>query len=247
MPIPKTTYYIKIRFIEPILGSLPAKENLLESYIKTKLIKEIEKLEKALERTTSEEKRLALQEKLNSLLQEQEATTYLPDVANMLTVFPRDPQGNLCILNYHVLGYFKEMAGSFLKEGFRQKFSRYTDVKASLNGRYRECLLMRNGQPITQADAVLERSLRAWVRNQYIVSIVASEYLAPPIETEFFLIVLGDTKLHNITEDIIKYLLEIGEEKGIGQWRNAGYGKFKVVEFKKVELSSKMKQRHSGA
>jgi hypothetical protein len=36
-----------------------------------------------------------------------------------------------------------------------------------------------------------------------------------------------------VTEDVLRGILSYGELSGLLQWRNAGYGKFKVVSFVK--------------
>jgi len=234
--VEKTIYYAKIKFIEPVLGSQPASQSILENYIKSKLEKEIKQIEKALKKAKKEEEILALQEKLEILQKERQEETLLPEVSNRVTVFPRDKEGYICFLNYHFLGYFKEMSLHFLKSGFKNKFSRYVDIRATLDGRYRECYLLRNGKKIKEADYLLERPLRAYTNAGYIISIIASEALEPPLETEFYIVVLGNVSLHGITAKILKELLELGKEKGgISQWRNVGYGKFEVLEFEQVK------------
>jgi len=218
-----------------VLGTQPASASILESYIRSKLDKEIRKIEKALDKAKSAEEREILQEKLEILKKERQEETIVPDVTERVTVFARDKEGYLCILNYQILGYYKEMAQNFLKAGFKNKFSKYVDVRATLDSRYRECYLMRNGERLNNADYLLERPLRAYTPSGYIVSIVASEAVEPPVELEFYTVVLGEKSLHGITDKVLKELLELGREKGgISQWRTAGYGKFEVVEFRKV-------------
>lgn len=233
--IEKTVYHIKIKFIEPVLGSQPGKASLVERYIRSKLHNEIEKLEKKIQKTKDYDERKILEEKLALLQRDADEEPLHIDAEDRLTVFPRSPEGFLSLLNYQILGFFKETANSYIESGMKNKFSRYADVRASLNGNYRFCLFKREGKPITEPDFILERPLRAFAGGQYIVSIIASETLQPPIEVEFYLVVLGNVQKHNITEKLIKTCLEVGREKGgISQWRNAGFGKFETVFLKKL-------------
>jgi len=233
--VEKAVYYVRINFIEPVLGSQPADVSLWERYVRAKLDKEIERIEKALKNAKTQEEAEALQEKLDRLMKERGEECILPEVERKMTVFYRDAEGYLCLMNYQVLGYLKEMANNFLKSGFKNKFSKYVDVRANLDGRYRECYLIRNGERIKEPDGVLERPLRAMTASGYIVSISVSEIVNPPVETEFYIVVLGNKSLHGIDENVLRMLLELGKEKGgISQWRGAGYGRFEVIEFKKV-------------
>jgi hypothetical protein len=239
MAVKVQTYFIKISFIEPVLGLSPASGEVYEKYIKSKIQKEIEKIERALNRKRlTEEEKEALEEKLKRLKKEQNEEPSLPELEQRLTVFPRDREGNLCLLNYQILGFFKETAHTFFKNGLKNKFSRYGDVWGDLNeGRYREVYFLRNGEKINQVDGLLERPLRAITPSgQYIVSLSISEILNPPLEMKFYLRIYGDKRFHGIDEKLIREILEYGEAKGgLGQWRTAGYGKFSVLEFRKEE------------
>lgn len=233
--IEKKVYHIKIKFIEPVLGSQPGKASLVERYIRSKLHNEIEKLERKIQKTKDYDERKILEEKLALLQRDADEESPQVEAEDRLTVFPRSPEGFICLLNYQILGFFKEVANNYLEAGMKNKFSRYADVRASLNGNYRFCLFIREGRTLTEPDMILERPLRAFAGGQYIVSITASEVLQPPIEVEFYLVILGPAQKHNITEKLIKTCLEIGREKGgISQWRNAGFGKFETIHFTKI-------------
>lgn len=208
----------------------------MQNYIKSKLVKEIEKLEKALSKAKDPEEITAIEEKLAALNRDLGSQTVLPDATDRITVFARSPEGYLCLLNYQILGYYKETAQNFLESGMKNKFSRYVDVRATMGTRYREVYLLRDDKPLTEPDGILERPLRAFVSGQYIVSIAGSEMVKPPVTIEFYTVVLGPKQKHGITLDTIRTLLEIGREKGgISQWRNAGFGKFELIELKQLQ------------
>jgi hypothetical protein len=60
--------------------------------------------------------------------------------------------------------------------------------------------------------------------------------LEPPVRIEFDLEVWGSGELHPFTEEKVLELLVIaGQQEGLLQWRNAGFGRFEVVEFAKAE------------
>ncbi len=136
------------------------------------------------------------------------------------------------MLNYQILGFLKEKASDFLGRGWKNKINKYIDVRASLDGNFRTILLKRNNEPVKQPDGIYERPLRALVMGkQYVVSIATSEILNPPLWCEFYVIILGN----EIEKEVIYELFKIGKEKaGISQWRNAGYGRFELTEFKEL-------------
>jgi len=239
MAVKVQTYHIRVKFLTETLGLSPASAELYEKYIKNKIYKEIEKIEKALNRKKlTEEEREALEIRLERLKKEADEEANIPELEERLTVFPRDKEGYLCFWNYQILGFFKEVAHNFFKNGLKNKFSRYCDVWGNLKEKkYREVYLTRNGEKLTQSDSLFERPLRAITPSgQYIVSLAVSEMLEPPVEMEFYLKVYGDKRLHGIDEALIKDILELGREiNGISQWRTAGFGKFETVLFKKVE------------
>ena len=243
MPLIKTTYKVLIEFTSPLLGT----ETKGGEYFKRKRIMELEKEIKRLQRflnakSRSEKEKKAVMEKLEELQEELERlrgtpeNTELEELEERMDYFPRY-QGKPVLLNYQVLGCLKETARDFFKDirGAREMITRYFRVEPRhIN------LFDAEGNIIDEADDIVERSLRTWNPSlqAYITSLKASEAINPPAFAMFDLIVVNSMpkSLHPFDEKNIKKLLKLaGEFKGLLGWRNAGYGRFKVVEFDEMK------------
>lgn len=213
-----------------LLGSLPASEELLEKYIKSKALKELQKLEKQLARVKEPEEAYALEQKIEELQEAVgEDTPILPTAEDRLTVFARDEEGNICLLGYQITGMLKETAQNFSDaKGLKNAISRYVSVKGFITLYEDESMT----KPLKNPDRILERPLRAFTPQGFIVSIARSELVEEPAYFRFTLQVARTPKTPFTTEDI-KALLEAGgEHTGLLQWRSAGYGRFSVLDFK---------------
>ncbi len=213
-----------------LLGSLPASEELLEKYIKSKALKELQKLEKQLARAKEPEEAYALEEKIEELQEAIGEDAPLPDAEDRLTVFARDEGGSICLLGYQITGMLKEVAQNFSDvKGLKNAISRYVSVKERFIPLYEDEEMTR---PLRHPDKILERPLRAFTPQGFIVSIARSELIEEPVYFKFTLQVVKTPKTPFTIEDM-KTLLEVGGEYvGLLQWRSAGYGRFKVLDFK---------------
>jgi len=154
-------------------------------------------------------------------LQSEEGDT-LPDktMDSGVTVFPCDDKG-IFLYNYHVKGFLKE-AANVLKDQLgvknaRSKVDNYVFVVP------RRLYLLRDGSLIKEPDGLLERPLRAQTMLGPRVALVASEYLKAPTALQFGLQIIQNKE---ITFEVVEALLQYGAMKGIGQWRNGGFGQF---------------------
>jgi hypothetical protein len=134
------------------------------------------------------------------------------------TGFHKDAEGYF-LYDYIVLGFCKE-AANILKDvlgvkALRKKVENYVMVKPR---RIR----------LPEPKGALERPLRAQTMQGERVTLARSDYIAEGTELSFVLDVLGHKE---ITEDVLRKLLEYGTRKGLGQWRNGGFGRFEVVRF----------------
>lgn len=140
------------------------------------------------------------------------------------TVFPRDDQG-LFLWDYQVKGYIKEAANT-LKDhpavkiaNFRSKVDNFLFVRPR-----RVPLLNSDGARWTDAPSILERPLRAMTMQGPRVSLAKSDLLPAGTYLEFDVVVLNAGL---ISKSVLDALFSYGEFKGLGQWRNGGYGSFK--------------------
>ena len=139
------------------------------------------------------------------------------------TRFHKDEQG-LFIFNYMIVGFLKE-AGNTLKEqlsikALKSKIEQFCFVsprRISLNK--------------SEPDGVFERPKRVNGLMGPQSTLGRSEYINPGNEIEFSINLLNNK---DVKPDDIKEILEYGQLKGLGQWRNGGYGAFEVVAFGEV-------------
>jgi hypothetical protein len=140
------------------------------------------------------------------------------------TRFHKDEKG-LFIYNYMIIGFLKE-AGNSLKEQLGVKALK-SKIEQFIFCKPRKIYLGK-----TAPDGVFERPKRVNGPNGPQSTLGKSEYIEAGTTIEFTLDILDHKE---VKSDIIKQILEYGEYKGLGQWRNGGYGSFKVVEFKEAE------------
>lgn len=194
---------IQLDFIEPILGSLPADPAIYTKYVASKAPapwQQDEEVETA-DRVADNK----------------------PEMERGLTVFAQDEKG-LFFYDYHIKGFLKE-AGNTLKETVKVKNLRSKiDNYLFINPR-RIYLYRPDGSIVTEEDDILERPLRAQTMQGPRVSLVASERVNLPVSIQFTIEILENEK--NISWDIISRLFDYGQYKGLGQWRNGSWGRFK--------------------
>jgi len=211
---------IKVTLTEPMLGTKAANEDVFTDFIASK--------------APDDDKR---REELETAEHKEEAGT---------TVFHRHPDtGELILWDYQVKGFLKEAAdiirqtkmvgkdpkgeeeaavdtpespkgGSAKKKAgpwgnAKRKFDNHVFVfprKISLG--------------VKQPSGVIERPLRVDTMKGPRVSVARSEYVNAGISFVCDITLFGDV----VTEKMIKECLSYGLLKGLGQWRNAGNGRF---------------------
>lgn len=143
-----------------------------------------------------------------------------------LTVFLRD-DGVLCLADYVIKGFLKEALGvikSQVKIG-----SPTTKVDNLILVEPEYIHFTRGGKPVTDADEIFERTLRAMTMQGPRVSVSASEIIRPDWEIEFTLTLIANEKTAKsvaLTWNFIEEALNYGAIKGLGQWRNGQNGRF---------------------
>lgn len=199
------TKKILITGITELLGSLPASSALHTEYIASK----------AKEPQEDEADFVQLEEK-------------------GLTVFARKLGGNeLILLDYQIKGFIKEAVNNLKADNGvgagRKKIDNYVFITP------RHIPIMREGALIIDEDERFERPLRAQTMQGERVSLASSELIYDPWEIVIEITLLNDkgTKASKpVTWDVITEALNYGFFKGLGQWRNGGYGRFRWEEIK---------------
>lgn len=135
------------------------------------------------------------------------------------TGFHRDDSGAPILYDYVIKGFFKDAAG-MLRRVDGTKSSKLTSYKKVIDGlvfvRPRTIPLVT-----TEEIGILERPLRAQTAQGERVALSRSEMIATGATIKFTLELLSD-KL----EPAIREWLDYGANRGLGQWRNGGYGTF---------------------
>lgn len=144
-----------------------------------------------------------------------------------LTVFNRNQQDQLCLMGYQIKGFFKA-AMLALKPQLKIAAPK-SKIDNLLFVEPRYIPITRDGAPIIDEDDVLERPLRAQTAQGERVSLAASEMVNDPwsVTIEITLFPSDGTKLSNaLTWEAVETALDYGAFHGLGQWRNADYGRF---------------------
>jgi hypothetical protein len=142
----------------------------------------------------------------------------LPEVVEKgTTVFHRDEEGEPLFFDYQVKGFLKE-AGRI--------FNGLHGVKA-LRSKVENLVFVTPRKiklhlPEGSAMTFLERPLRAETAQGPRIALARSEQLPEGTWFEMTLEVFDGP----VTDDILRDLLTYGEKKGLGQWRNGGFGRF---------------------
>lgn len=158
----------------------------------------------------------------------QEENEYLPqDVDEKgLTVFLRDPKsGALALMDYVIKGFLKE-ALKVCDNGIKSAASK-VDNFVFIEPRMLQ--IKKDGEPVKTPDLIFERTLRAMTMQGPRTALAASESVYAPWTIDFTVTLLTNdgTKMSRaVTFDAIEQALTYGRFKGLGQWRNGGYGKF---------------------
>lgn len=215
--------HIMITFTEPILGTANNNENIHREFIASKAPDAISREEEvaALGVEGVEEK--------------------------SMTVFSRNKDGQPIIWNYQIKGFFKEVCGS-LQRSAKGEFYAKESCKIKAYKKVIDCNIEPAGDkcmnrmiPIVIAQNTeiddFQRPLRAQTAQGERIALANSERISERATAEFY-VVTPDAYVGAIYE-----WLECGYMHGLGQWRNAGHGRF-TYEVLEVEDIKSLAQLH---
>jgi hypothetical protein len=138
------------------------------------------------------------------------------------TGFYENADGHPILMDYQFKGFLKN-SGNILKESLKIK-----NLRSHINDTV--FVFPRETVLADKPDDVLERPLRAMTMQGPRVSVVRSDLILPGREYNLQIQLLETSK---VTEDALRVILSYGELSGLLQWRNGGYGRFRVVSFDK--------------
>ncbi len=192
-------YKVALEFIEPLLGTVPKNKDIFEDYILTKAPPDVEK------------------EKLDA-----EMETVGDIEEKSWTGFHTFPTGAPFLYDYVIKGFFKDACSMLRRGGAGKLSSKLTSHKKIIDG-----LLFPNPRMIplgVNVDdmSVLDRPLRAATTKGERVALARSDFCPKGTVCEFTLRTLGSA----ISAKLLREWLDYGRLRGLGQWRNAGYGAF---------------------
>ena len=198
---------VRITFTEGLLGTAPNNEEIYRDYIASK----------APDASTIEE--------------EIEAVGLTAITEKGMTIFSRDVEGNPCLYDYQVKGFFKDSCsmlnrltkkdaatgkkGAPVNESSKLKL--YKKVIDGLIFVEPRMIPIQHEGEIT----VLQRPLRVMTMQGERVGLAISEEIGAGAKIEFSVSLFDDSH-----EAVLLEWLDYGKFRGIGQWRNSGKGRF---------------------
>jgi len=135
--------------------------------------------------------------------------------------------GNPILYDYVIKGFFKDVCG-MLRRVPKTESSKLTAHKKVIDG----LLFVKPRQiPLIIPDGkgmdILERSLRVKTAQGERVCLARSDTCPPGTTLSFHLTIIG-----GISEKLLNEWLDYGKRRGLGQWRNGGYGSFEYRMWK---------------
>lgn len=201
------TLEITLTFSTPVLGTAPSNPNIYTDYIADEAIK------------AGAINGNRLQEELDSLPTDEDRGS---------TVFRRDTEGRPCFIDYMIKGFFKDTCTAqrrfdvSLSKGIAAHKMKINDV-LFIEPQFIPILTQDGAVP---AITMFQRPLRADTPQGPRVALASSECIQAGAQLEFTLENFG---VKIISKDLIKEWLNYGRMRGLGQFRNGSYGRFRYV------------------
>lgn len=149
------------------------------------------------------------------------------------TIFPKRPDGTPFLWDYQIKGFLKDACGAMAQAtGSRSAaiptYRSKIDVGVFVSPRNVD-LVMPEGECIH----IMQRPLRAMTMQGPRVALASSEMVPGGTVCDFTVTMLADSfthktkKLTTSAQDALIEWLAYGQLRGMGQWRNAGWGSFR--------------------
>lgn len=211
-------YTLVFEFFTPVLGTIPKDRNVFENFVMDQAKDEVEKLRAA--------------EDVDRVPEEVESRGW--------TGFYEDEQGRPILMDYQFKGFLKNSA-NIIKDTFVSQKTKTVKGETktvtergikNLRSKVEQTVFV-NPREIVLADKpddFCERPLKAMTMQGPRVTVVRSDQINPGRQYTIELQVLQGSE---VTEEVLRAILSYGELSGLLQWRNGGYGRFRVVSFTK--------------
>lgn len=191
------TMKVKLTFVEPVLGTSPANEDIYREFIASKA---------------------PVDERIN--IEDEVAALGVDEVVEKgMTIFPKLDDGTPFVYDYQLKGFFKG-AASALRQIPGSRSSKVKAYKKKVDQLIfvtpRQIPVLLSGPTDT-----CQRPLRASTPQGERVSLAMSEEIPAGSALEFSVVMLNDDD-----EKLVREWLNYGVLHGFGQWRNSGKGRF---------------------
>lgn len=188
---------VKLTFVEPVLGTSPANEDIYREFIASKA---------------------PVDERIN--IEDEVAALGVDEVVEKgMTIFPKLDDGTPFVYDYQLKGFFKG-AASALRQIPGSRSSKVKAYKKKVDQLIfvtpRQIPVLLSGPTDT-----CQRPLRASTPQGERVSLAMSEEIPAGSVLEFGVVMLNDDD-----EKLVREWLNYGVLHGFGQWRNSGKGRF---------------------
>lgn len=140
-----------------------------------------------------------------------------------MTVFPKDKDGNPFFWDYQIKGFFKDACSALQRmkgEDMSRESCKLKAYKKIIDG----CVFVFPRRiPITLSGDMgdLQRPLRGQTAQGERIALARSETIPEGSKIAF------EIECPEQYEPVVTEWLDYGRYKGLGQWRNASYGRFK--------------------
>lgn len=149
------------------------------------------------------------------------------------TIFPKE-DGKPFVYSYQIRGFFKAAAG-FLQRCKGEKFAAHTNKIKAYKKVIDGCIFVEPRKIMIEMPEGTEigdcqRPLRAQTAQGERVALANSESVPEGSRMTFTIEIDNDA----YTDAVLEWLAH-GSKNGLGQWRNSGKGRFKIVDIKEIK------------
>ena len=212
------TMRVRLTFIDSILGGEPGDAALHETYIQGQIPDD---------QYDPETLKAIKEEEIQALMEGDQKGK---------TVFYRNKDGEPCLKNNHIKGFFKSACGALKSDkhnlsskvtAYKKEIDTHVFVFPDASDRSKRFIPFHDYGSIGSC----QRPLRAQTMQGERVAIADSEEIKAGAWIEFDVVVLAHDK-KPLGRELVEEWLEFGEFNGLGQWRNSGKGAFQyeIVE-----------------
>ncbi len=212
---------VRTEFVTPFLATASGNPELQEEFIVAKI--------------ADYKGEITVDEKNAKMAEEIAAVPVDEQITKGSTVFQRNDEG-LHVWDYTWRGFFKECVSHLIELGEVKKLNPWNYKKACDGALYvnprRIYLFDKDGKIIKEPHGTLQRPLRATTLRGDRVALARSEFVSEGSYCEFEVVLFISQSQKDyaawreLTMDLVRQCLDMGNYKGSGQWRSGGYGRF---------------------